>query len=643
MRILYRARQTLPQESLIRKVLSQTSKKVSSASLKPSSVIDIHNATFYRRHPSEKKLDQSDPSMFKDLTFQLKSSRRSPEYWAILGPSNAGKSSFLKVLRGQFLCDPPAARSYPYLNSEEILEKDARLRNPDRALRFVGFGNEEQGAGQQIKGAYLSARYESFKDVEDWSVMNYLQGKTSLNPDEAMEEKVDEAALQQVIKDLQLQELIDMPVANLSNGQTRRAKIAKALLGNPEVLLLDEPFMGLDPTTVASLSSLLHDLARASKPRVILSLRPQDPMPDWITHCVLLQPHCKVAYIGTRANMPKGDDAATVTTSAPKKDGGPTEVPAESKEPLVREPVVEMEGVHLSYGSKAVLGNWKQKVDGEERDGLWWTARRGERWGIFGPNGSGKTTILALICSDHPKTYALPIKHFGKSRLPEPGQPGMSVFDLQSRIGHSSPEIHHFIPRSLTLRRVLESAWAETFKSKPLIGNGQTYASRAINRSLQWFASEFDPSQKDKHVDEIDVAFADKVCFGQMPFVGQRLAMFLRAIIKKPDIVILDEAFSGFDEALRDKCMLYLQYGERRSSINTIGSEVQKHRSDVVVTGLEGRQTLFCISHVREEIPGCVRDWICLPEANTGNPARFGKADGPIAEDSKRWNEIWGV
>ena len=71
--------------------------------------------------------------------------------------------------------------------------------------------------------------------------MNYLEGKTELNPSE--EEKarhVDTAALEQVIKDLRLGDLIDMPVANLSNGQTRRAKIAKALLGQPEVLLLDE-------------------------------------------------------------------------------------------------------------------------------------------------------------------------------------------------------------------------------------------------------------------------------------------------------------------------------------------------------------------------------------------------------------------
>jgi len=61
------------------------------------------------------------------------------------------------------------------------------------------------------------------------------------------------------------------------------------------------------------------------------------------------------------------------------------------------------------------------------------------------------------------------------------------------------------------------------------------------------------------------------------------------------------------------------------------------------VGGLTDDQALLCISHVREEIPGSIREWICLPEANTGQPARFGRLDGPIEGDYRRWNEIWGM
>lgn len=54
---------------------------------------------------------------------------------------------------------------------------------------------------------------------------------------------------------------------------------------------------------------------------------------------------------------------------------------------VLKEPLVEMEGVNIRYGARQILGGWNQELNGEERDGLWWTVRRGERWGVFGPNG----------------------------------------------------------------------------------------------------------------------------------------------------------------------------------------------------------------------------------------------------------------
>ena len=93
------------------------------------------------------------------------------------------------------------------------------------------------------RGAYMSARYESRREETDFSVLDYLTGNTELNPYARQEaDGSGSQELAQVIRDLNLANLVDMPVGNLSNGQTRRARIAKALLGKPEVLLLDEPF-----------------------------------------------------------------------------------------------------------------------------------------------------------------------------------------------------------------------------------------------------------------------------------------------------------------------------------------------------------------------------------------------------------------
>jgi ABC-type molybdenum transport system ATPase subunit/photorepair protein PhrA len=665
----------------------------------PPPIIRIANGTFYRQQPSAVSAAHSqthahpNPALFNNLNFELPSQSKTPRNWCVVGPSLSGKTTFLQILRGQHLSFPPTARSFPYLSTDDV---PYRLKTPARAIQYVGFDTNGGGGLGPATSTYLSARYESRREITDFSLRDFLLGNTELNPSKLPgDEGVDQKLFERVVIDLRLESLLDLPVTFLSNGQGRRARIARALLTSPEVLLLDEPFMGLDPPTVAGLSPLLHSLAEQASPRLVLSARPQDPLPEWITHLVYLRTDAQIGamgakeavldglrkYVGMVRNRDLAEDETlpvhalsemgrTLTKDGIKGEGlaedftinisyDSIEKGATSR--ALGEALVEMDGCKVQYGNKVALGNWTEVRDGQSASGLHWTVRRGERWGVFGPNGSGKTTIVSLLCSDHPQTYSLPIKLFGRSRLPEPGsgQRPLTFWDIQSRVGHSSPEIQQHMPRNLTIRQVLESAWADTFRSKPKLDGAAT---EQVEATLKWFEQELNPgfhkegqppAPEARGTDSL--VWANDYMFGGLSFSAQRILLFLRAIIKHPDIVVLDEAFGGMDEAVRDKCMLFLAFGEdkmyapvssrRGGSLTgaTVVASPVSQSGKVKVKGLSDQQALICISHVKEEVPDCVREWLCLPEATTSQPARFGRLDGPLRTDSKRWSEIWGV
>ncbi|KAI9893797.1 MAG: hypothetical protein M1814_006014 [Vezdaea aestivalis] len=652
---------------VVRSVFLKLRRSYSSTSA--PALIKISNASFYREYsPSStttsKHQNGSNPTHFSNFSFDLPSTKKYPPRWAIIGPTSSGKTTLLQILQGQLLCQPPLARSYPFLSSDAFLKtRDKHARRP---IGYVGFdgeqGNLDKGAS---RGAYLSARFESRTEATDFTLDAYLRGNTELNPLQSFKDgssKVDQAweeKIERIIKDLKLQNLLGMPVRNLSNGQTRRARIAKALLDSPELLLLDEPFVGLDPYSAASLSKLLGGLAVQSNPRIILALETRDSLPPWITHLVRLSGKgIGVAEQGTKEavmeNMQKDGLLPTFNSSRLKKNDF-----YQDKEQLFRSnratmkfmrqrrkvtsPFVEMSGVKVSYGERAVLGNWKiESMRSGYGEGIWWKVKRMDRWAIFGPNGSGKTTLLSLLCSDHPQSYSLPIKIFGRSRLPEQGTPGISIFEIQSQIGQSSPEIHTFFPRHFSVRQTIESGWAESMFAKPRLTNR---LDRLVDSALRVFYHELNPlgpppptlTQAGYRwpyaLDASD--WADQIKFGELSFGAQQVALFLRAFIKRPKILVLDEAFSGMDSTARDKCFTLLGKAGRGLSGWMEG--------DPLIQRLHRSQALVCVSHVREQLPPYIVQWMCLPEPGSNKPYRMGqrRRTKALRDDPDAWDEIW--
>lgn len=414
---------------------------------------------------------------------------REGETWALVGPVGSGKTSLTDVLLGRLRVTAGAVE-WPLID---------RLRATGRAIAWpaevvgrVAFKEESRlfSYGRH----YYQQRYNFIEPEDDLTLDQFLHAGTTAS----------EEALARVTRRLGIADLRDLSFIKLSNGQTRRARIARAMLAHPEVLVLDEPFVGLDRDGRREVDALLGQLG-ADGVRLILVTGP-DEIPAWVTHVLELhdrRPTCS----GPRTGYHPG------SSNSPPKGSRTVAPPGEL--------VVELRNVNVTHGGRPIL-----------RD-ISWTVRAGERWAVLGPNGSGKTTLLSLICGDHPQAYSNDVRVFGRRR-----GGGESIWDVKRRVGLVSPEMHLYFSEPLAADRAAATGFFDVLVPRPT-----TPEQDAAVRELFAFFGVTD--------------LADRP-FPQLSTGQQRIILLIRSLVKDPPLLILDEPFQTLDSATTDRARAWI-------------------------------------------------------------------------------------
>lgn len=153
------------------------------------------------------------------------------QIYGFLGPNGAGKSTTMNIMTGYL----GATDGEVFINGHDI------LKEPEAAKKSIGYLPE-------LPPLYM-----------DMTVMEYLKFSAELKK---IKKEDREAEIEKALKLVKLADVQDRLIKNLSKGYKQRVGLAQAILGFPEIIILDEPTVGLDPKQIIEIRELIRELAK---------------------------------------------------------------------------------------------------------------------------------------------------------------------------------------------------------------------------------------------------------------------------------------------------------------------------------------------------------------------------------------------
>jgi molybdate transport system ATP-binding protein len=422
------------------------------------------------------------------------------ECWAVQGANGSGKSTFLRLIAGELAPDP--------------VDGGRRLYGLDGELSHSAVGVREQVA---FVSPEQQERYLNIEWVRTaWDVLltgfhqtDYLYRRLTAEQ---------RTAARAMARELGLTPLLRRDVQTLSQGEFRRVLIARALLGKPRVLLLDEFTDGLDPAMRATLLAAVQRAAAAGTSLLCATHRADELLPA-LRRRIVLEAGRVVELGATQQSSRRGieGNVQRPTLNVQRSTQGTCSSEVERWKLNVGSSSLPAGSAFLFRLRNASV--YLDRVPVLHR--VNWEMRRGEHWAITGPNGAGKSTFLKLLLGEQHPAVGGSIERFNEARR-------HTLWEIRAQVGYVGPDLQTAYREDLTVAQVVASGF---FASVGLLDD-VTAAQWERVRTVLMQASLGSLAEQN---------------FLRLSYGQRRRVLLARALVHEPKVLLLDEPLDGLD------------------------------------------------------------------------------------------------